>query len=207
MDVINATVNATINATEIEEELIFGIPSLAFTYAAMLLMAIFPIIIGSNLAANRAKHEDTKAEAMSMTEAYMFPIYASAALLGLFLLFKYFRPELINLLFSIYFFVLGVLISTSTLSSAFTFIRTENKPYEIKFGPIWKLIDRVELSFGIQDILAFIIGCFFSAWYITSKNWIANNVLGLAFAVEGVALLNPGSWKVGSALLSLLFFL
>jgi len=64
-----------------------------------------------------------------MKEAYMFPIYASGALLGLYILFKYFKPELINLLFSIFFFGLGVLISASTLSSVFNFFHTEKKTF------------------------------------------------------------------------------
>ena len=49
-----------------------------------------------------------KPETMTQKDAMMFPIIASCALGGLYLFFKIFDKEYINLLLSGYFFVLGV---------------------------------------------------------------------------------------------------
>ena len=43
-------------------------------------------------------------------------------------------------------------------------------------------------------------------WYILKKHWIANNLLGLAFAVNGVELLHLSNVITGVILLGGLFF-
>jgi len=46
-------------------------------------------------------------ETMSSKDAMMFPIIGSCVLFGLFLLFKFFAKEYLNLLFTFYFLLLG----------------------------------------------------------------------------------------------------
>ena len=43
-------------------------------------------------------------------------------------------------------------------------------------------------------------------WYILKKHWVANNLLGLAFAVNGVELLHLSNVVTGCILLGGLFF-
>jgi minor histocompatibility antigen H13 len=57
------------------------------------------------------------------------------------------------------------------------------------------------LKFDWIDVLIALISVGIGLWYITSKHWIANNVLGLAFSIQGIALLALGSYKVGCILL------
>jgi hypothetical protein len=45
---------------------------------------------------------------MSSTDAWMFPLIGSAVLFGLFLLFRYFSAEYINMLLSLYFLLFGI---------------------------------------------------------------------------------------------------
>jgi len=46
----------------------------------------------------------------------------------------------------------------------------------------------------------------FCAWYLLTKHWIANNVIATAFAIQGIALVSLGSYKIACGLLSGLFF-
>jgi len=43
-------------------------------------------------------------------------------------------------------------------------------------------------------------------WYLVKKHWIANNMLGLAFAINGVELLQLNNIQTGGLLLAGLFF-
>lgn len=46
----------------------------------------------------------------------------------------------------------------------------------------------------------------FCCWYYAKKHWLANNVLGICFSVEGIEHLSVGSVQTGAILLSGLFF-
>ena len=46
----------------------------------------------------------------------------------------------------------------------------------------------------------------FCCWYYAKKHWLANNVLGICFSVEGIEHLSLGSVQTGAILLSGLFF-
>ena len=59
-------------------------------------------------------------------------------------------------------------------------------------------VDAVDLtSFGVSSAMAI--------WYLLQKHWVANNVFGIAFAVNGVELLHLNSVTTGCILLSGLF--
>jgi hypothetical protein len=52
-----------------------------------------------------------QAEKMSSQDAYMFPVIGSCTLFGLYLIFKYFEPQYVNMLLSAYFAVFGTSFS------------------------------------------------------------------------------------------------
>lgn len=58
-------------------------------------------------------------ESMSKEDAWKFPFMGSAVLFGLYLLFKIFSKDLINLLLTSYFLLFGVLAVTATLKPLF----------------------------------------------------------------------------------------
>jgi minor histocompatibility antigen H13 len=56
------------------------------------------------------------------------------------------------------------------------------------------------------DGVNFIICAGLVVWYLVTKHWIANNVIATAFAIQAIALVSVGSYKIGCGLLSGLFF-
>ncbi|KAK8288595.1 hypothetical protein V6Z12_D07G135700 [Gossypium hirsutum] len=62
-----------------------------------------------------------------------------------------------------------------------------------------------EIEFTRSQIIAAIPGTFFCSWYALQKHWLANNILGLAFCIQGIEMLSLGSFKTGAILLAGLF--
>jgi len=63
----------------------------------------------------------------------------------------------------------------------------------------------MEVKIDWMDILDHLISLILTIWYLQTKHWIASNLFGFAFCVQGIALLNLGSYKVGAILLGGLF--
>lgn len=59
----------------------------------------------------------------------------------------------------------------------------------------------MEIELDAADIISGLIGLMLGIWYIMTKNWVANNIIGLAFSVQGIALLSLGSYSIGCTLL------
>lgn len=148
-----------------------------------------------------------KPDIMTKKDAMMFPIIASCALFGLYIFFKIFSKEYINLLLTGYFFVLGVLalshlmapVISKLVPSSIPFV-----PFHIKFT---KGIneDLIDYKFTSYDIVCLVISTVVGVWYLFKKHWIANNLFGLAFAVNGVELLHLNNIITGCILLGGLF--
>jgi len=63
----------------------------------------------------------------------------------------------------------------------------------------------IEVRIDYVDIIDFSISIAITYWYVLTKNWIASNIFGLAFSIQGIAMLSLGSYKVGCILLGGLF--
>ncbi|KAA0202329.1 hypothetical protein HAZT_HAZT001573, partial [Hyalella azteca] len=185
-------------------------------------------------------------DTVTSKDAAMFPIIASCALFGLYLIFMIFSKEYINLLLSSYFFFLGIYAMTQVFSPFVTSLVPSIVPFHTYTlvmtctSPPSKKQDKTEgqekllnLAFSTHDCvcvaLCSLIGlwyiikkvrdtAFFSKgnscyleldyncyWYIIKKHWVANNLLGLAFAVNGIELLSLNSVTTGALLLAGLF--
>ena len=59
--------------------------------------------------ASSSSSEDEETEAVSSEDAYMFPVFGSASLLGLYVVYKYLGSTYIDYFFTAYFGVFGVL--------------------------------------------------------------------------------------------------
>jgi len=55
-------------------------------------------------------------------------------------------------------------------------------------------------------MVAAVVGLAVAYWYFQTKHWISNNILGLAFSIQGVERMPIGSYGIGCILLSGLFF-
>ncbi|KAL3653327.1 hypothetical protein CASFOL_003008 [Castilleja foliolosa] len=143
-------------------------------------------------------------ETMSNEHAMRFPLVGSAMLLSLFLLFKFLSKDLVNAVLTAYFFVLGIVALSATLLPAIK--RYLPQPWNDNVI-VWRFpyIRALVVEFTKSQIIAAIPGFFFCAWYASKKHWLANNILGLAFCIQGIEMLSLGSFKTGAILLSGLF--
>ncbi|XP_057515098.1 signal peptide peptidase 2 [Amaranthus tricolor] len=143
-------------------------------------------------------------ETMSNEHAMRFPLVGSAMLLSLFLLFKFFSKDLVNACLTCYFFLLGILAFSATLLPAikrFLPKHWNENVIEWRF-PYFRSL---EFEFTRSQVVAAIPGFFFCVWYAAKKHWLANNILGLAFCIQGIEMLSLGSFKTGAILLGGLF--
>ncbi|KAI9106649.1 hypothetical protein K1719_022177 [Acacia pycnantha] len=143
-------------------------------------------------------------ETMSNEHAMRFPFVGSAMLLSLFLLFKFLSKDLVNAVLTCYFFVLGIVALSATLLPS---IRRFLPKHWNDDAIIWHFpyFRSLEIEFTRSQVVAAVPGTFFCAWYALKKHWLANNILGLAFCIQGIEMLSLGSFKTGAILLAGLF--
>jgi len=177
-------------------------------YAAMVTMAFVPIYLGSFRSLKLSG-----GETMTQKDAYMFPVYGSCFLFGLYIVFKVFSKELINYLLSAYFIIFGIGAMVMTFSPAigifFPHSMNEKKyPISLNFLSFIPGVtpDMLKFTPTIVDGVTCFISLIFCVWYLQSKHWIANNILGFSFSLQAISMLNLGSFKIGCILLSGLFF-
>lgn len=182
-------------------------------YSSLVLMALLPIFFGSFRSVKyliEQKKSGEKPESMTSKDAAMFPIIASCTLLGLYIFFKIFSKEYINLLLTLYFFGLGVLAVTHLLRPNVELVLPAsfpNKNYTLDLieGKGEKKSELVHYEFDRIDLLCLGISAVLGLWYLLKKHWIANNIFGLAFSLNGVELLHLNTVTTGCILLGGLF--
>ncbi|ESP05189.1 hypothetical protein LOTGIDRAFT_102125 [Lottia gigantea] len=210
-----STINATFNETAANGTA--KVPAtpegMAMAYTSLFLMAILPIFFGSFRSVKyhkEQKESGEKPETMSSKDAAMFPVIASCTLFGIYIVFQIFSKEYINLLLAVYFFFLGVLALAHIASPIVSKLIPEafpNKEYHLIFtqGVKEKKEELMNYEFDRKDILC-LAGCaVIGIWYLVKKHWIANNLFGLAFAVNGVEILSLNKVSTGCILLGGLF--
>nr|CAD7257325.1 unnamed protein product [Timema shepardi]CAD7571711.1 unnamed protein product [Timema californicum] len=214
----NVKENLTENATNTTSKIPATPEGMAVAYGSLVIMALFPIFFGSFRSVKHHKEQKVlyqesgeKPETMSHKEALMFPFMASIALFGLYIFFQIFSKEYINMLLTGYFFFLGVLALSHLLSPVISSLvpaAIPNIPFHLHFkqgGPEGD-VDLINYHFSSHDIVCLVCCSLVGAWYIIKKHWIANNLFGLAFAINGVELLNLNNVVTGCILLIGLFF-
>ncbi|OQV19685.1 Minor histocompatibility antigen H13 [Hypsibius exemplaris] len=210
--------NATANATDaaLSGKKIPATPEgLAVAYVGLVIMALVPIYFGSWRSVKFQKHsktlpKDQQPEKMSSKDAMMFPVIASCALFGLYLLFHFFGKEYVNFVLTAYFFVLGILSLTSFFTPFVGMIPLVPAEPVYKFSFNSKkgteTTSYFDLEFGFKEILAFLISAACGVWYMLQKHWVANNLFGLAFSLNAIELLTLNKVLTGVTLLGGLFF-
>jgi len=211
-NVTEAVVNATTGRVPSTPE------GMAIAYGSLVIMACLPIFFGAfrsikSYEEMKKQGEKTgeKPETMTQKDAMMFPIIASCALCGLYFFFKVFSKEYINLLLSGYFFVLGVFalahMAGPRMSRIFApFVPLEHFRFVFTRGS--GVVENEEIfkyEFTTHDLITLTLSTIIGVWYLLKKHWIANNLFGLAFAVNGVELLHLNNVMTGVILLAGLF--
>ncbi|KAM5176264.1 minor histocompatibility antigen H13 isoform 4-T4 [Callospermophilus lateralis] len=185
---------------------------IALAYGSLLLMALLPIFFGAlrSVRCARGKNASDMPETITSRDAARFPIIASCTLLGLYLFFKIFSQEYINLLLSMYFFVLGILALSHTISpfmNKFFPASFPNRQFQLLFtqGSGENKEEIVNYEFDTKDLVCLGLSSIVGVWYLLRKHWIANNLFGLAFSLNGVELLHLNNVSTGCILLGGLF--
>ncbi|XP_051658893.1 minor histocompatibility antigen H13 isoform X2 [Manacus candei] len=185
---------------------------MALAYGSLVLMALLPIFFGAlrSVSCAKSKNSSEMPETITSRDAARFPIVASCTLLGLYLFFKIFSQEYINLLLSMYFFVLGILALSHTISpmmNRFFPANFPNKQYQLLFtqGSGESKEEIVNYEFDTKDLVCLALSSVVGVWYLLRKHWIANNLFGLAFSLNGVELLHLNNVSTGCILLGGLF--
>ncbi|KPI94533.1 Minor histocompatibility antigen H13 [Papilio xuthus] len=202
--------DAVKNATDKAPTSIEGI---AIAYLSLVVMAVLPIFFGSFRSVKYLKEQresGERHETMSNKDALMFPVIASCALFTLYIFFQFFSKEYINLLLTGYFFFLGVLALSHLLSPIIALVvpaSIPNMPYHVHFtrGEGDARTDIINYKFTSYDVICLLISLCLGAWYLLKKHWIANNLFGIAFAINGVELLHLNNVVTGCILLCGLF--
>ncbi|KZC12963.1 Minor histocompatibility antigen H13 [Dufourea novaeangliae] len=207
----------TENVTESTGSVTKRVPStpegMAIAYGSLIVMAIVPIFFGSYRAVKHHKEQQQQCketgkqpETMTRKEAMMFPFISSFILVGLYLVYKILPQEYVKLLLVTYFFFLGILALchlTSPVISSLVPAAIPKTQYHILFtqGEGDKAENIIDYKFNLHDIVCLVCCSFVGAWYVLKKHWIANNLFGIAFAINGVELLHLNNVITGCILL------
>ncbi|RLN26370.1 hypothetical protein BBJ28_00002339 [Nothophytophthora sp. Chile5] len=168
------------------------------------------IYIGSTLSLKLKHHREASGEkneeVMKAEDAYMFPLLGSGVLFGLYLLFKIFDKDMVNLLLTSYF----ALIGAYSLTEAFTplvsklLFKGDSKVYKRNVKVPFYGAYPLELSQAWM--LTFVFAAAFAAAWFQTKHYLLNNIFGISLSIKGIESLSLGSFKVGAILLCGLFF-
>uniref|UniRef100_A0A3B3CAP2 Histocompatibility (minor) 13 n=1 Tax=Oryzias melastigma TaxID=30732 RepID=A0A3B3CAP2_ORYME len=212
LDALNATDSNGTEALNATAKFVATPEGTALAYGSLVFMALLPIFFGAlrSVTCSKSKNSADMPETITSRDAARFPIIASCTLFGLYLFFKVFSQEYINLLLSVYFFVLGVLALSHTMSPLMSRIfpvSLPNKQYQLLFtqGSGESKEEIVNYEFDTKNLVCLLISSVVGVWYLLKKHWIANNLFGLAFALNGVELLHLNNVSTGCILLGGLF--
>lgn len=212
LEALNATDSNGTEAINATGKFVATPEGTALAYGSLVFMALLPIFFGAirSVSCSKSKNASDMPETITGRDAARFPIIASCTLFGLYLFFKVFSQEYINLLLSVYFFGLGVLALSHTMSPLMSRIfpaSFPNKQYQLLFtqGSGESKEEIVNYEFDTKNLVCLLISTVVGVWYLLKKHWIANNLFGLAFALNGVELLHLNNVSTGCILLGGLF--
>jgi Uncharacterized protein conserved in archaea len=156
------------------------------------------------------KEEKDKMEKMSTKDAYMFPVYGSGVLFGLYVVYKFFDKNLLNTILSIHFTFFGFLSLIQLICYHLEKFFPEwqkvtifKKKFEIKIPLYQKTVD---ITISKSEVIAAALSVIPTVAYFATKHWLLNNLFGVAFSICGIESLVLPNFQVGFILLWGLFF-
>ncbi|KAF8517665.1 signal peptide peptidase-domain-containing protein [Gautieria morchelliformis] len=194
-----------------------------FAYAGLLSLATTVVYAGAwgslppprkDAASQVADEEDEDDEQdlderLSSSDAYLFPVLASAALLGLYLVFKYLGKEWVNWLLGWYFAVIGVGTVWKTSAALLRMILGKERWRSFDKTRLFLVKNKRELfSLSCRTPIPFLLpfAVLPSAVYMlsnhSSKPALITNILGLSFAYDALCLLKLDGFQTGTTLLA-----
>jgi minor histocompatibility antigen H13 len=168
---------------------------------------------GRSLLQDDDEDDEDIPDRLSSEDAWLFPVFGSVVLFGLYMIVKYFGKEWINYLMGWYFSITGVGSVWKSLVSLARFVlgherwrRFEKTKLLILKGPR----ELVSLSLRTPSIILFPLGTIPSILYNFSatnqRSVLMTDILSMSFSHNALSLLKIDSFKTGCILLSGLFF-
>jgi minor histocompatibility antigen H13 len=195
-------------------------PFLAAGHVALFIITILPLFFNIETNLNivltaaatvfcgcwRSVKSEPPAEAMTRKDALKFPVVGSVILFSLFLAFKFLPKDMVNLVLSAYFVMLGTAALIATAEPVLTSfgVASFNKLSDASVN--FKIPRIMDVSFTYLELLLSIPAAGFCFFYWNTKHWFANNILGLAFSLQGIEHLSLGAIQNGVILLTGSFF-
>lgn len=168
------------------------------------------IYIGSTLSLKLKHHREASGEkneeVMKAEDAYMFPLLGSGVLFGLYMLFKLFDKDLVNLLLTSYFALVGAYSLTEAFTPLILDFLFRGKSTTYRRNPKIPFYGVYKLELSQAWMLTFVFAAAFAAAWFKTKHYLLNNIFGISLSIKGIESLSLGSFKVGAILLSGLFF-
>lgn len=193
----------------------FLLLALAITSSVVAIPVSVNLILSSFLIIHIGAHRSLAAETPALTkeETWMFPIMGSCVLFSLYLAFKFLGKYYVNLLMGLYFTALGVVVLAQTLSEIITVVIPSKKhvvsvDFKMPCQSFSKrfLVAEVKFNLTPADVVAYILSLGLSVWHFTTKHFLANNLFGIAFSIQGLEHVALGTYTNGAILLVGLFF-
>jgi minor histocompatibility antigen H13 len=173
----------------------------------VIVTSVLIIYVGSHLSLrlrDKDHPDNADSEQISQKDAMKFPLTGSAVLFGLYCAYKYLDKDMVNLLLSLYFSLIGALTLAGTVDPVVHRVVTSEKIMGKKFN--LPLLGEVDLTFTPSLALSLIVGTAFSVVYFQTKHWAMNNVFGISFCVQALEKISIGSYTNGLIMLCGLFF-
>ena len=147
-------------------------------------------------------------ETMKQKDAWLFPVFGGAVLVGLFFIFKFLNKDYVNILFHIYFSFIGAYSIGCIIAEKIGDYPKFKKYGETKLFTVPKIpvINDKPVPVSQLEALCFLPGSVFGLLYFFKKNWMMNNLFGCTFSIFGIENMMLGQYKIGLLLLTLLFF-
>ena len=195
--------------------LLFSLWAVSYVFAIpvpvnLILTSTLIVFIGSHRSLALLVHESEGGrssedkEVISAADAYKFPLVGSVALFSLYIAFKFFDKETVNLLLAVYFCLVGIFALTSSFSEFASQFITSDKKYGFK--KTFPLIGEVDLLMSTAELVCLLPATVFSVAYFKTKHYMMNNIFGICFCIQSIERISIGSYKIGTVLLIGLFF-
>uniref|UniRef100_A0A7N6A448 Histocompatibility (minor) 13 n=1 Tax=Anabas testudineus TaxID=64144 RepID=A0A7N6A448_ANATE len=204
LEALNATDSNGTEALNATAKFVATPEGTALAYGSLVFMALLPIFFGAlrSVTCSKSKNAADMPETITSRDAARFPIIASCTLFGLYLFFKVSPLTPTEASCRAVDVHRGSPLMTKVFPASFP-----NKQYQLLFtqGTGESKEEIVNYEFDTKNLVCLLISSVVGVWYLLKKHWIANNLFGLAFALNGVELLHLNNVSTGCILLGGLF--
>lgn len=167
--------------------------------AHMMGLASVTVYLASHLSLEQEVSEELT-QGISHGEAASFPVIALTALAGLFVAFKFVNANILNHVLRAYLGFVGVatiadllrpLVPARWVAKLERRVLLDTKPLPVVGA----------LRLTALDAPLYAAGAAAAGYYLVTRSWVGNNLLGVAFSASGIARITVGRYSVAALML------